>query len=151
MTLGVGGSTAEKELTLLTSSRESAKAIGIAEYQKRLQRARALMKEHDIDAMYLDATTSLRYFTGMNCYASERLHGAIVFQSTQLFYVCPAFEAQKTLDGMVIEGEFVLWEEHESPTEAVLNCLLSMAGQKKLTLAIDHQTPFFTASRMLKS
>ncbi len=148
MTLGVGGSTAEKELALLTSSRDLAEAIGVEEYHERLKRARALMLEHDIDALYLDATTSLRYFTGMNCYASERLHGAIVFRSEELFYVCPAFEEQKTLDGMVVEGGFVLWQEHESPTEAVLKRLSATIGKKKITLAIDHQTPFFTASRL---
>jgi len=148
MTLGVGGSTADKELALLTSSRESAKAIEVEEYQARLQRMRALMIEHRIDALYLDATTSLRYFTGMNCYASERLHGAIVFQTEALYYVCPAFEEQKTQDAMVAKGGFVLWEEHESPTEAVLKRLLATIGNKKISLAIDHQTPFFTASRL---
>ena len=148
MTTGIGGSTAEKELSLLNSTREQANPIGLEEYQQRLQKARKLMKAADIDALYLDATTSLRYFTGMQCYASERLHGAIVTASGELLYVCPAFEEQKTRSGMVVQGGFVLWEEHEDPTAAVSKAALKCSPQANCTLAIDHQTPYFSASRL---
>ena len=54
------------------------------------------MASQKVDAIYLDATTSLRYFTGLYCYPSERLHGAII-SADQLFYVCPAFEKEKRI------------------------------------------------------
>ena len=95
MTNGVGGSSAETELSLFTSRRDQAVPIGLDEYLQRLQKVRHLMSNAGIDALYLDATTSLRYFTGMQCYASERLHGAIVSVSGELIYICPAFEEQK--------------------------------------------------------
>jgi Xaa-Pro dipeptidase len=148
MTDGVGGSTAEQELAALSSMREQAVPIGLDEYEDRLQKARGLMQQAGIDALYLDATTSLRYFTGMQCYASERLHGAIVSVGGELIYVCPTFEEQKTRAEMVVEGDFALWEEHEDPTELVANSALKCAGKPTCTLAIDHQTPFFTASRL---
>ncbi|MGB5330029.1 MAG: Xaa-Pro peptidase family protein [Gammaproteobacteria bacterium] len=148
MTNGVGGSTAEQELAALVSMREQAVPIGLDEYEDRLQKARGLMRQAGIDALYLDATTSLRYFTGMQCYASERLHGAIVSVGGELIYVCPTFEEQKTRAEMVVEGDFALWEEHEDPTELVANNVLKCAGKPTCTLAIDHQTPFFTASRL---
>ena len=148
MTTGIGGSTAEKELSLLGSTRDKVVPVSLDEYQQRLQKARGLMKAADIDALYLDATTSLRYFTGMQCYASERLHGAIVTTSGELLYVCPAFEEQKTRAGMVVEGDFVLWEEHKDPTAAVSKAVLQCSPQAKCTLAIDHQTPYFSASRL---
>ncbi len=148
MTNGVGGSTAEQELAALSSMREQAVPIGLDEYEDRLQKARGLMRQAGIDALYLDATTSLRYFTGMQCYASERLHGAIVSVGGELIYVCPTFEEQKTRAEMVVEGDFALWEEHEDPTELVANNALKCAGKPTCTLAIDHQTPFFTASRL---
>ena len=78
MTKGVGGSTAVIELAKLTSQRGQAVAIGLDEYQQRIDKLRALMLATGIDALYLDATNSLRYFTGLQCYASERLHGAII-------------------------------------------------------------------------
>jgi Xaa-Pro dipeptidase len=148
MTNGVGGSTATEELALLTSTRDQAVAIGVDEYHQRIDKLRELMLAAGIDALYLDATTSLRYFTGMQCYASERLHGAILSTGGELLYVCPAFEEQKTRAGMVIEGDFVLWEEHEDPTVAVAVAALKCAQQDSCKLAIDHQTPFFTANRL---
>ncbi len=148
MTNGVGGSTAATELAALTSQRDSAVAIGLDEYQQRLQKLRELMRATSIEALYLDATTSLRYFTGMQCYPSERLHGAIVSTSGELLYVCPAFEEQKTRTGMVVEGDFVLWEEHEDPTVAVAEAVLKCSPQAHSSLAIDPQTPFFTANRL---
>jgi Xaa-Pro dipeptidase len=148
MTNGVGGSTASKELALLTSSRDRAVAIGLDEYRQRLDKVRDLMRETGVDVLYLDATTSLRYFTGMQCYASERLHGAILSVSGELLYICPTFEEQKTRAGMVVEGDFVLWEEHEDPTAAVVAAALKCAQQASCKLAIDHQTPFFTANRL---
>ena len=148
MTNGVGGSTAEQELAALSSIREQAVPIGLDEYADRLQKARELMQQAGIDALYLDATTSLRYFTGMQCYASERLHGAIVSVSGELIYVCPQFEEQKTRAEMVVEGDFALWEEHEDPTGLVASTALECTGKPTCRLAIDHQTPFFTASRL---
>lgn len=147
MTNGIGGSTAERELASLSSKREQAVPIGLDEYGDRLQKARDLMQQAGIDALYLDATTSLRYFTGMQCHASERLHGAIVSAGGELIYICPAFEEQKTRAGMVVEGDFALWEEHEDPTEVVAASAMKCSGNPGCTLAIDPQTPFFTASR----
>lgn len=148
MTLGIGGSTTETELSRLTSSRDSAIAVGFGEYESRLQQIRELMQVSGVDALYLDASTSLRYFTGLQCYASERLHGAIVTVSGELIYVCPAFEEQKTRAGIIVEGDFLLWNEHESPTEAVISTVQKCLDGNSGTLAIDDQTPFFIASRL---
>jgi Xaa-Pro dipeptidase len=148
MTNGVGGSNAATELAKLASQRDQAVAIGLDEYHQRIDKLRALMLATGIDALYLDATTSLRYFTGLQCYASERLHGAIISTSGELLYVVPTFEEQKTRAGMIVEGNFVLWEEHQDPTAAVANAALKCAPQARCQLAIDSQTPFFTASRL---
>ena len=148
MSNAVGGSNATTELAKLTSARDSAVPIALDEYHQRLQKLRALMQATSIEALYLDATTSLRYFTGLQCYASERLHGAIVSATGELLYVCPAFEAQKTRASMIVEGDLVLWEEHEDPTVAVAETALKCAPQAHCSLAIDPQTPFFTANRL---
>ena len=148
MTIGVGGSTASTELQGLTSRRDQAIAIDLDEYRQRLEKLCEMMRASSVDAVYLDATTSLRYFTGMQCYASERLHGAIVSSSGELLYVCPTFEEQKTRAGMVVEGDFVLWDEHQDPTAKVAETALKLTPESHCTLAIDPQTPFFTADRL---
>jgi len=148
VTRGVGGSTAEHELSLLRSSRDQANPIALEEYQQRMSKARSLMKAAGIDALYLDATTSLYYFTGLRCYASERLHGAIISASGALVYICPVFEEEKIKASILIEGDFVLWQEHQDPTLAVADCAIKVSKKSNCRLAIDSQTPFFTANRL---
>jgi Xaa-Pro dipeptidase len=148
MTHGVGGSSIESELSKISSSRENAVAITQSEYHSRLAKVRSLMNQQSIHALYLDATTSLRYFTGLSCYPSERLHGALLFSDGGLTYVCPVFEENKIRESLVIDGDFLLWQEHESPTEKISNLLIKMTSNDTFKLAIDDLTPFFTASRL---
>ena len=150
MTIGIGGSKAEKELSKLNSSREQATPVAVEEHLSRISKLRDLMKRSSVDVVYLDATTSLRYFTGLYCYPSERLHGAII-STDELFYVCPAFEEEKTRAGMVVEGGFVLWQEHENPAVAVVDCVLKLTNSNNPVLAIDDQTPFFTVDGLQKT
>jgi Xaa-Pro dipeptidase len=155
MTIGIGGSSAEIELARLTSVRASMKdravPIQMDEYLARIQKVRSLMLEAGTDALYLDATSSLRYFTGMQCHASERLHGAIITALGDLIYVCPTFEEQKTKAGMVVEGEFLLWEEHENPMAAVAETVLIRSKANPTQLAVDPQTPFFIVDGLQKT
>ncbi len=150
MTIGVGGSTAEQALSTLKSTRDQAKPVAVAEHLSRISKLRDLMKRSSVDVVYLDATTSLRYFTGLYCYPGERLHGAII-SADELFYVCPAFEEEKTKAGMIVDGEFVLWQEHENPAAAVADCILKASGSTNPILAIDDQTPFFTVDGLQKA
>ena len=80
-----------------------------------------LRESPEVDAVFLYASTSLYYFTGLKCRPSERLHGAILRQSGEPIYDCPAFEEMKTRAEIVLAGDFLLWEEHESPTRAVVD------------------------------
>lgn len=148
MTKGVGGSTPEQQLAQFASVRDQAMPIAAGEHLQRIAKLRGLMVNAGIDAFYLDATTSLRYFTGLCCYPSERLHGAII-TANDLFYVCPVFEEEKTRAGMLVEGGFVLWQEHEDPTIAVANCVLKVAASPRL--ALDSQTPYFTVDGLQKA
>ena len=92
MTIGVGGSTAEVELVKLSNMAIDAKPITLAEYQQRIEKAKTLMRENNIDAIYLNAGTNLYYFTGTRWYPSERLVGALLTQDGKLEYLSPNFE-----------------------------------------------------------
>ena len=151
MTIGIGGSSAAIELAKLKSVRSKAAPIQMNEYLSRLHKVRSLMLASGIDALYLDATSSLRYFTGMQCYSSERLHGAILMLSGDLIYVCPTFEEQKTKAAMVVEGDFLLWEEHENPMTAVAKAVLIRSKANTAQLAVDPQTPFFIVDGLQKA
>ncbi|MGI9331850.1 MAG: M24 family metallopeptidase [Gammaproteobacteria bacterium] len=143
MTTGVGGHTQEQELASMTSMRGGAAPISVEEYAARLAKAQRLMRERNVDAMYLDASTSLSYFTGLRLSPSERLHGAVVPADGPLVYLCPAFELAKTEAMLQVPGPIEVWEEHEDPTALVIDVVRSKA-RRYGTLAVDETTPFFT-------
>ena len=151
MTVGVGGSSAERELAALESERERAQPIHVDEYRERIEKLRGMLEASGLDALYLDATSSLRYFTGLECYPSERLHGALVPRHGSLIYVCPAFEEQKTRAQITLDGDFVLWQEHEDPTALVAATAKRLGNGGRCRLALDPQTPFFTADRLQRA
>jgi Xaa-Pro dipeptidase len=143
MTIGVGGSTMEAELAKLSSVRGRVAPISDEELQARVAKAQALMRAQGVDALYLDASSSALYFTGVPFRPSERLHGAIIPAQGELVYVSPAFEEAKLKTMLRIPGEIRCWEEHESPTDLVVATAQAM-GRGKGVLAVDPATPFFT-------
>jgi Xaa-Pro dipeptidase len=141
MTVGVGGSTAEIELARLTSRRGDVPPIGDAERRARVARAQALMREAGIDALWLDVSASLTYFTGLRLWRSERLHGAVLPAHGELAYLCPAFEEEKLRTMISMPGRIAVWEEHEDPT-ALVTEMLRAAGVTRGTVALDEATQF---------
>lgn len=149
MTIGVGGSTAEVELVKLSNMAIDAKPITLAEYQQRIEKAKTLMRENNIDAIYLDAGTNLYYFTGTRWYPSERLVGALLTQDGKLEYLSPNFEIDTLRQYMAVEGEIFGWHEHESPYQLAVE-RLSANGILNGTLAFDESTSFFIVNGIKK-
>ncbi len=141
MTTGIGGSTAEQELASLEAPGGFTR-ITIEERQSRIARAQQLMIDQGIDALYLDASSSLFYFTGLRLWASERLHGAVLPARGELIYITPGFEEEKTRAMLLFGDDVRTWEEHEDPTELVAACVYEVR-QAKPVVAVDPATPFF--------
>ncbi|MBV7314498.1 Xaa-Pro peptidase family protein [Shewanella sp. NIFS-20-20] len=141
-TLGVGGSDAATELAALTDMTAGIQDIGLDELQARITRAQTLMKANGLAAIYVNAGTNLRYFTGTNWYASERMVGAIIPADGELEYIAPFFEVG-TLEGyMQIKGRVNTWQEDESPYALTLSVLARM-GICQGNIGIDESTAFF--------
>ncbi|MGV9007601.1 MAG: M24 family metallopeptidase [Brevundimonas sp.] len=97
------------------SVRTAPPPIGVPEREARLAALRQQMEAAGVAAVLLGATTSLRYFTGLNWYASERFVGAIVHAGGGLEYVLPRFELDK-IEGLIrLPGDILTWEEEDSP------------------------------------
>ena len=143
MTLGVGGATIEVELARLSSIRGTAEPIGAAEMQARIALVQAEMREKGIAALYLDASTSTFYFTGLRLRGSERLHGVLIPAEGEITYLTPAFEEAKLRTMISLEGAVRCWQEHEDPTALVIETVREM-GVGSGTIAVDPATPFFT-------
>src|SRR5690554_3608069 len=147
MTIGVGNTRIEDALNKLTNMAAHAEPIGLPEFQARVEKAQALMKQQGVSAMYLNAGTNLEYFTGLKWYASERLVGALVLQEGPVKLVAPAFEEGSLTQAMVLPLEPLLWEEHESPTELMVRFLNEQFGADHI-LAIDESTAYAMVSKI---
>src|SRR5437868_3948783 len=143
MTIGVGGSTAEKELAAMKSMRGDVPPIGVDERLRRVARAQAIMRDKGIDALYLDVSSSMVYFTGLNFRRTERMHSAVLPAKGDIVYVSPAFEVEK-LKTMTSSGDKIeVWEEDEDPSAVVTETVRTL-GYSKGVIAVDEATPFFT-------
>lgn len=113
--------------------------IGVAERQARLAGLRSHMDAAGVATVLLGSTSSLRYFTGIDWYASERLVGALVHASGGLDYITPQFELEK-IEGLVsLPGEILSWEEDESPWQRVADRIGPagrMAVDERMALAM---------------
>ncbi len=143
MTIGIGGSTAAEELEKMTSMRGDAPPISVDERRHRIERAQALMQSTGIDAIWLDVSTSLTYFTGLRLGRSERLHGALLPARGEITYLSPAFEVEKLRAMLTLDQDIAAWDEHEDPTALVVE-MLRAKGIARGCIGIDEATPFAT-------
>lgn len=123
-------------------ARVEAPAIATGELGCRIEGLRAAMRTEGIAATWLDATSSLAYYTGLALHPSERLHGALVGADGSLVYVTPAFERPKLEAMMRRPGDIAVWEEDEDPF-AILGARL--AGK----VALDPAMAFGFAARLM--
>ena len=150
MTAGVSGSSFEAELARMAPMTGGAQPIGEAELQARVAKAQNLMREQGVQALYLDTSTNLHYFTGIGLKLTERLHGALIPVEGEIAYLSPAFEEPKTRAMLRFGDDIRVWEEHEDPTALVIETARSK-GYENGTIAIDPATPFFTADGLRKA
>lgn len=119
-----------------------AEPIGDAELLARIAGLQARMRADDIAAIWLDASSSLTYYTGLSLGLSERIHGALIPAQGPLTYVSPTFEEPKLRTLLRLQGEVAVWEEDEDPFALI-------AGRVHGPLAIDPATPFRFAAGLM--
>lgn len=122
-------------------------SIDEAELRGRLAALQALMRRGAVRAVWLDASSSLTYFTGLSLGASERMHGALVPAVGPVVYVSPQFEAPKLRSLLRIPGEIAVWEEEESPYDLIAGLVAGLPGSG---LALDPATPFVFAEALMR-
>jgi Xaa-Pro dipeptidase len=137
---GIGGSTAERELSDLKPWAAPAAAITVEERRERLAKAQRLMAELGADALIIGAGASLRYFTGVAWNATERLVAMVLPREGGPVMICPRFEEGSLKAGMAFEAPLRMWEEHESPYALIAALLVEWGAQ---SLAIDPALAFF--------
>jgi Xaa-Pro dipeptidase len=120
-------------IAALKDRRAEAKPITSEERETRIGRARELMVEKNFSAVMMAGGTSLRYFTGVRWWNSERLMLLVLPAKGRPFAVCPAFEEERlheqfSLVPSVADTRLLTWQENENPYAQVA------AGLKELNL-----------------
>jgi Xaa-Pro dipeptidase len=129
----------------LTSQKGRAQPITAGEREKRIERARTLMRASKIDALMLTAGTSLRYFTNISWGLSERMFAVIVPVRGEAFVVTPAFEESRSREQLALgplkDAEVLTWNEDESPYRRVAQGL-AKRGIAAGRIGIEETVPF---------
>ena len=107
----------------LTSWADRAQPITTSERERRLEKAKGLMREHGLDGVFLTGGTSMVYFTNVRWGGGERLFTVVIPVRGEAYVVCPAFEEDRAREqlalGPLAGAEVRTWQEHESPYERV--------------------------------
>ncbi len=107
----------------LTSWADRATPITVEERAGRVERARALMRNAGLDALYLNGGTSMAYYTGIRWGVSERLFGVVLPVRGDAFVVCPVFEEDRAREQLAVGplggAQVYTWDEHENPYSLV--------------------------------
>lgn len=123
--------------------------ISAAEREGRIERARGLMREHDIDAILMEPGASLIYFTGVEWWRSERLTAGILFAKGDAVIVTPFFEEPSVRETLAIPAEVRVWQEDESPI-ALIASALKERGIAHGTVGIEETVRFFASDGLGK-
>src|ERR1051326_1462031 len=116
--------------------------ISVQERETRIEKAQRLLTEQKIEALILDAGTSLQYFTGISWWPSERTMVAIIPAKGDIRYVCPGFEENRLRELIKIGKEVYAWQEDESPYKQIATALKD-AGIQSGNIGIEERLRFF--------
>lgn len=139
----------------LKSRKSEPKPISLEERQQRVERARQLMRDNNIDAILMIGGTSLVYFTNIRWWNSERLFAAVIPVKGEPFYVCPAFEEDRAREQIATgpggnNADVRIWQEDEDPYRLVASGLRDR-GLDNGKLGIEERTTFVFSDGVAKA
>ena len=116
--------------------------ISDEERLSRMEKARRLMTENHLDAIYIESGSSLSYFTGIRWGSSERMFAMILPARGEPAYVCPAFEEERAREVIRFGGDILTWKEDQSPYRKVAE-ILKDRGIASGRIGIEEKVRFF--------
>ncbi len=134
-------------IAALGSLRDKAKPITADERRARIERAKRLMAAEKMNALVLTPGTSLRYFTNIDWWDSERLFACVVPLTGEPFFVCPFFEEDRAREQIALgpfgdgKADVRTWQEDESPF-ALVAAGLRDRGLATGTVGIEETAKF---------
>lgn len=120
------------------------------ERKARIEKARRLMVENKIDAIYLESGTGLFYFTGVRWGGSERMFAAVLPARGDLAWVCPKFEEGRAREVIRFGTDIRAWEEDEDPGRTVAQ-IFQDRGIATGKIGIEERARFFLYDMIRKA
>ncbi|UCE40259.1 MAG: aminopeptidase P family protein [Candidatus Aminicenantes bacterium] len=108
----------------------------------RIEKAKRLMVENEIEAIYLEAGTSMFYYTGVRWWNSERMFGLVIPSNGDIAWSCPAFEKDRALELIRFGDDIRTWEENESPYRRIAE-ILQDRGVRDGKVGMEERVRFF--------
>src|SRR5262245_35558583 len=102
--------------------------ISEAERLARLEKARKLMTEQGIGAMFIEGGSSLFYFTGTRWGNSERPFGVVIPAKGELAWISPGFEEERARELIKFGKDIRVWQEDESPYKVIAGIIKDRGG-----------------------
>lgn len=99
-----------------------------AERLARIEKARKLMADNGIAAMFLEGGSSLFYYTGVRWGNSERPFGAVIPAKGELAWIAPAFEEMRARELIKFSNDVRVWQEDESPYALIAQIVRDRGG-----------------------
>jgi Xaa-Pro dipeptidase len=120
-----------------------------AEYAARIDKARGLMAKHGLGALLIEPGASLRYFTGVQWWRSERLTAAVLPRDGEIAIVTPHFEEPSVRESLEVQAEVRVWNEHDDPLRTVAGLL----RDRKVTapVGIEETVRFFAVDGLRRA
>ncbi|HEV2884240.1 MAG TPA: Xaa-Pro peptidase family protein [Pyrinomonadaceae bacterium] len=93
--------------------------ITLDERRGRIEKARRLMRQHRMDAIYIEPGATMFYYTGVRWGTSERMFAVVIPARGEIAWVVPKFEEERARELIKIGTDIRTWEEDESPYQRV--------------------------------
>jgi len=130
----------------IKTMRDRIRPIAASELLVRQEQARRLMKDNAIDAIFVEGGTTLRYFTGLSWWLSERMFAMVLPQRGEPFFVSPKFEEGRSREKLG-DVKIYTWEEHEKPIERIWQGMKDR-GLLGATLGIEETTRYYAIEQL---
>jgi Xaa-Pro dipeptidase len=130
----------------IKTMRERIRPIGASEFEARREQARRYMKDNAIDAIFVEGGMTLKYYTGLSWWLSERLFAMVLPQRGEPFFVSPKFEEGRSREKLG-DVKIYTWEEHEKPIERIRQGMQDH-GLLGATLGIEETTRYYAIEQL---
>ena len=142
-------------IAALRSLRGDAAPITVDERSARQERARRLMRDNKLSAIFLSQGTSLAYFTGIRWEGGERLFAMVLPANGEAFYISPAFEEGRAREQIAHapagnNPDVRIWQEDESPYARVAQGL-NDRGLATSTIGVEETAKFLFTDNLRKA